>query len=269
MGGGFYKVNNEVLKLDIKKHKVEILFNHYLMQKENLQRLKGGLPKGQFYLSRLDVAINLEITESKAQRLITKFIKKNIISQVRRGKSCCELSIYKYVGIDQKSEQVSEQVGEQVGEQVKVSDFNSLKGISEQASEPVSERVSEHYKKEILKRNIKNNNISKDIYVSTGVDLVIEKWNSLNLSKIVNIKGNRLKMLNARIKEYEIGGILTAIENIEKSNFLKGQNNKNWIITFDWFIRPNNFIKVLEGNYTNRKGKPQYEANRVLERVYE
>ena len=177
-------------------------------------------------------------------------------------------SIYLY-NLDKKSEQVSEQVGEQVGEQVKVSDFNSLKGISEQASEPVSERVSEHYKKEILKRNIKNNNISKDIYVSTGVDLVIEKWNSLNLSKIVNIKGNRLKMLNARIKEYEIGGILTAIKNIEKSNFLKGQNNKNWIITFDWFIRPNNFIKVLEGNYSNRKEKPQYEANRVLERVYE
>ena len=31
MGGGFYKVNNEVLKLDIKEHKDEILFNHYLM----------------------------------------------------------------------------------------------------------------------------------------------------------------------------------------------------------------------------------------------
>ena len=59
MGGGFYKVNNEVLKLDIKKHKDEILFNQYLMQKENMQILKGVVPKGQFYLSRLDVAINL------------------------------------------------------------------------------------------------------------------------------------------------------------------------------------------------------------------
>lgn len=59
MGGGFYKVNNEVLKLDIKKHKDEILFNHYLMQKENMQILKGVVSKGQFYLNRLDVAINL------------------------------------------------------------------------------------------------------------------------------------------------------------------------------------------------------------------
>ena len=58
-----------------------------------------------------------------------------------------------------------------------------MKGISEQASEPVSDQVSDQYKKEILKRNIKNNNISKDIYVSTDVDLVIEKWNLLNLYK--------------------------------------------------------------------------------------
>lgn len=55
-------------------------------------------------------------------------------------------SIYLY-NLDKKSEQVSEQVGEQVGEQVKVSDFNSLKGISEQVSEPASGQ----YKKEILK----------------------------------------------------------------------------------------------------------------------
>ena len=269
MGGGFYKVNNEVLKLDIKKHKDEILFNHYLMQKENLQRLKGGLPKGQFYLSKHDVSINLEVSLTKAQRLITKFIKKNIIIQVKRGINQEKLSIYKYVAINEKSGLAIEPVSEPVSEPAEYSNTNSFKSISEPASEPVSKPASGQYKKEILKRNIKNNNISKDIYVSTGVDLVIEKWNSLNLSKIVNIKGNRLKMLNARIKEYEIGGILTAIKNIEKSNFLKGQNNKNWIITFDWFIRPNNFIKVLEGNYTNRKEKPQHEANRVLERVYE
>ena len=59
-----------------------------------------------------------------------------------------------------------------------------MKGISEQASEPVSDQVSDQYKKEILKRNIKNNiYIYKDIYVSTDVDLVIEKWNLLNLYK--------------------------------------------------------------------------------------
>ena len=40
---------------------------------------------------------------------------------------------------------------------------------------------------------------------------------------------------------------------IKESSFLKGQNNKNWTITFDWLIKPSNFIKVLEGNYTDKE----------------
>ena len=81
---------------------------------------------------------------------------------------------------------------------------------------------------------------------------VQEKWNSLGLSKIRDIKGNRLKLLNARIKEYGIEQVLEAIENINYSPFLKGQNKTGWVIVFDWFIKPNNFVKVLEGNYKDK-----------------
>ena len=82
---------------------------------------------------------------------------------------------------------------------------------------------------------------------------VIAAWNEIGLSKVVNIKNNRLKMLNARIKENGIDEVLRAISNINESSFLKGQNDRNWIITFDWFIKPNNFIKVLEGNYKDKE----------------
>lgn len=248
MGGGFYKINNEVLKLDIKKHKDEILFNHYLMQKENLQRLKGGLPKGQFYLTIRNVSKDLEVTYGKARHLINTFEKLDIITLVKVGGKDRTPSIYLYKSFI-NNDTVSNTVSNTVNDTVKHGNINTL----DDTNNTVNNTVNNTSKKEILKRNIKNNiYISKDIYVSTGVDLVIEKWNSLNLSKIISIKGNRLKMLNARIKEYEIGGILAAIENIRKSKFLNGQNNRNWIINFDWFIRPNNFIKVLEGNYIDK-----------------
>ena len=94
--------------------------------------------------------------------------------------------------------------------------------------------------------------ISKDILVSKNLIPIVEEWNNLNLSKVKSVKGNRLKILNARIKEYGIDSIVEAIKSINKSSFLKGQNNKNWTITFDWLIKPNNFIKVLEGNYIDR-----------------
>ena len=38
-------------------------------------------------------------------------------------------------------------------------------------------------------------------------------------------------------------------ERASKSSFLCGANNQNWRAHFDWFILPNNFLKVLEGNY--------------------
>ncbi len=94
--------------------------------------------------------------------------------------------------------------------------------------------------------------ISKDILVSKNLIPIVEEWNNLNLSKVKSVKGNRLKILNARIKEYGIDSIVEAIKSINKSSFLKGQNNKNWTITFDWLIKPNNFIKVLEGNYIDK-----------------
>lgn len=99
------------------------------------------------------------------------------------------------------------------------------------------------------------NTISKDIVSNNKLSPIIEKWNSLNLNKLVSINygTNRYTMLNTRLNEYGLENILLAIDNIPKSSFLRGQNNRNWIITFDWFIKPNNFIKVLEGNYTDKE----------------
>lgn len=85
---------------------------------------------------------------------------------------------------------------------------------------------------------------------------VVDAWNSLGLSKVTKIVPNkdRDRLLKARIKEYGVDLILQAIEKIRTSDFLLGKNKNGWTITFDWFIRPNNFPKVLDGNYDDKKG---------------
>ena len=100
---------------------------------------------------------------------------------------------------------------------------------------------------------------------NTSFDLVISSWNALSQYGVVPIKKinegtNRATMLRARIREYGIDDVCKAIDNIHRSDFLKGKNDKGWIVVFDWFIKPNNFSKVLEGNYNNRdKGKVEEE----------
>lgn len=124
---------------------------------------------------------------------------------------------------------------------------------------------TEEEREEDKERDTDNNTISKDIISSTKVQPVIDRWNSLNLQKLVCIKEgtNRYKLLNARIKDYGMDSVLKAIDMIDESSFLKGDNYKGWTITFDWLIKPNNFIKVLEGNYSDKQEKPSTEPKKA------
>ena len=120
------------------------------------------------------------------------------------------------------------------------------------------------------KRQEKEIEIDKDITVSNDtvcwtkdVQRVLDAWNGLGLNKVQRISKdtNRGKMLNARLKEYGADTVVNAIERIKKSSFLKGQNRSGWTIVFDWFIKPNNFIKVMEGNYDDNTGSTQPPLN--------
>ena len=97
---------------------------------------------------------------------------------------------------------------------------------------------------------------TKNKISSTEVQQIIDTWNSLGVKKIKFIKNNtdRYKMLKARIKEYGIDTFLQTMEKIRYSTFLKNSKDTYWF-NFDWFISPNNFIKVLEGNYDDKENK--------------
>ncbi|MEI3398511.1 phage replisome organizer N-terminal domain-containing protein [Blautia stercoris] len=113
---------------------------------------------------------------------------------------------------------------------------------------------TEYRDKSIEIRDKINNTVSIDTVRSTKVQPVIEEWNKLNLQKVISVNSGttRNTLLNARLKEYGLEKVLEAIRSIDKSSYLKGQNRSGWTVTFDWFLKPNNFIKVLEGNYLDK-----------------
>ena len=84
---------------------------------------------------------------------------------------------------------------------------------------------------------------------------VIDAWNGAGLTPVKSITpgSGRYRMLKARLSRYGENEVLNAIEKAKNSAFLNGQNARGWVITFDWFVRPENFLKVLEGNYDNRE----------------
>lgn len=93
--------------------------------------------------------------------------------------------------------------------------------------------------------------------IDSTVDTVTAEWNKLEECGITPIKAvrsgsKRYNSLMARVKQYGLDEVIAAIRNIEDSRFLRGDNRNGWAITFDWFVLPNNFQKVYEGNYTDR-----------------
>lgn len=94
---------------------------------------------------------------------------------------------------------------------------------------------------------------------------VIDAWNSLSQYGLTPIKsipatGNRRILLEARLREYGDESFNTCIENIRNSDFLLGRHNgKPWQISFDWLIKPCNYIKVYEGNYSNKRPNKEPE----------
>lgn len=66
------------------------------------------------------------------------------------------------------------------------------------------------------------------------------------------ITGNRKSMLLARIDEYGIDTVKEVIVKAVHSRFLAGDNKNGFAASFEWIVRPNNFPKILDGNYDNR-----------------
>lgn len=115
--------------------------------------------------------------------------------------------------------------------------------------------------------SLPNNKTLNNIYI------FIEEWNKLSdVPKITSIRGTRATALKSRIDEYGEDKIIEAIKRIDKSSFLKGKNERGWTINFDWFIKPSNFVKVLEGNYDDKpngklKRKPSFDIDEIAKKA--
>lgn len=85
---------------------------------------------------------------------------------------------------------------------------------------------------------------------------LIEYWNEKTGGKwgrLVSIDNNRRKMVRARITEHGKATFVQAIDKATESSFLAAAP---WF-SFDWMIKPNNFDKIITGNYDNHEKKQQ------------
>ena len=82
-------------------------------------------------------------------------------------------------------------------------------------------------------------------------DKIREAWNAAGLPSVRKfmIKSERGDAIKVLVDGYGIDTVLECVERAGKSEFLKRPGTR---IGFDWFLKPDNFQKVLEGNYDER-----------------
>ena len=110
----------------------------------------------------------------------------------------------------------------------------------------------------VKESKVKESRVKESIYVPYGT--IVERFNSIckSLSKVVSITDKRKSKIKARWMELKT---IEAFEQLftltEQSDFLCGRE-KEWKCTFDWLMmNDTNYIKVLEGNYANKKTKTE------------
>jgi uncharacterized protein YdaU (DUF1376 family) len=89
-----------------------------------------------------------------------------------------------------------------------------------------------------------------------------------DLPRVEKITVSRKKAISIIIKDHSLDKLELVFKLTSESDYLNGKIS-DWNANFDWIVKPNNFIKILEGNYKNKaneKQKPTFVTNRDTHR---
>lgn len=116
-------------------------------------------------------------------------------------------------------------------------------------------------------------------YIDTNVSIkqhsiqsIIDAWNQLEPYGIkmiyrINPGSKRCTSLIALLEQFGEEKVIQAVDKVKQSDFLQGKTDTRFSLNFNWFINPNNFVKVLEGKYDERHDKkPATKNNNNFER---
>lgn len=95
---------------------------------------------------------------------------------------------------------------------------------------------------------------SREEKIRVDYELIARMYNDTCVSfpHLTTLSDARKKAIKARLNKYSIEDLQRAFELAEASDFLKGNNGRNWSANFDWIIKDTNIAKILDGNYNNR-----------------
>lgn len=186
------------------------------------------LEPGQLIFKRTQASRDLGINESNLYRHL-KFLEVNNYLNIKTTNRYSLLSIT-YWDEYQASEQQNEQL--ENNKRTTENPFPNIYIDSSKGSKKKKEK-KEEYASIIVKWNI-----------------FADKHDLPNIQTIAP-RSTRERHLKARGREGLDFDVLLA--KIEEQPFLTGDNKEGWTITFDWILKPSNYVKIMEEQYKKKR----------------
>ncbi len=206
-----------------------------------------------------------DVSERTIRRWISKLVDKSYITVEFQYKAGTKEILRRYIKLSANSESVCEET-DCVGGDKNVHTYGQKCPIGGD--------------KNVRDNNINNNNIiinnnspSDEKPDDDSAKIKIDKYQNIvdlyskvctNLPKIVKLTDKRKKSIGKLLEMYSLEKIEKAFQNINDSNFCKGNNDRGWKADFDFCINSDKITNALEGKYqnnTNSQSK-QKPANR-------
>ena len=86
--------------------------------------------------------------------------------------------------------------------------------------------------------------------------VVVDLWNSSNEIKAQRLTDKRRAAIRQLLNEYSEQQIKEVFQAVPKIPFLRGDNDRGWRADLDYTLRPDKFLKILEGGWETKKEQP-------------
>ncbi len=98
-------------------------------------------------------------------------------------------------------------------------------------------------------------NSLRESHKQKDIDRFVQLYNEHcpSLPKIRDITDKRKQAIQYIVKKYSWEDIIQVFDNTEASDFLKGNNDRGWKASFDFILRKDKFVNILEGMYGSKK----------------
>lgn len=294
LGGGkmadekqaYYKTNAKILKLDSIKDSDLIIFNHYIEKEENFQRLSGELRKGLFKFSYPKAENDLKLSRWKLQKIMKYFEDNKIIECIEKSTKKGVPSIYAYTSVyyEVDNNNFNNDYNNNYNNNLS-SVSNGLKGVDNNNFNNDFNNDFNKLEKELLKRDIKNNNMSdsKESDHSPGAfksdnkkTTSSKKEKEQQIKEVVeylNIKANRnyrpgttktKSLISARLKDYTVED-LKAVIDFKVGEWLENEKMNKYLRPETLFneTKFENYINELPSQAKEKSSQSYLEDNDV------